>query len=146
MIMKNLFNDEIKSNFKPTMSATEAEVRLREAQVRLTEARVLSELAKAKATQLELDTKCEALVYIDTALAEFNAKLKIVAELLHGLAGDITNDLRLSPEQYSAVSARVNHILLELSKIEFVFETSREVDKKAAESHLSKKTARKGKK
>lgn len=144
-MMKSLFDDEIKSNFKPTMSAMEADVRLREAQVRLTEARALSELAKAKSTQLELDTKCEALVYIDTALAEFNAKLKIVADLLHGLAGDITNDLGLSPEQYSIVSARVNHVLIELSKIEFVFETSREVDKNAAESHLSKKTVRKNK-
>ena len=143
--MKSLFDDEIKSNFKPTMSVMEADVRLREAQVRLTEARALSELAKAKSTQLELDTKCEALVYIDTALAEFNAKLKIVADLLHGLAGDITNDLGLSPEQYSIVSARVNHVLIELSKIEFVFETSREVDKNAAESHLSKKTVRKNK-
>ena len=76
---------ENNSTFEPTMTREEANVRLFEAKVRLTEAKAESEGVKARKEQLELDKACGELVYVSTAMEEFNRALVPVMGVIRTL-------------------------------------------------------------
>lgn len=125
--------------YKATMSAGEIKSRLAEAKVKLLEAQAATESVKAKKVQLAFDKECDSLVYIDTALDEFNSKLKLIVDMIRHLPDAIGNDLKLEPDQYVFVKNYTAGILSELSKITFEFSTTNEIDARAASSHSSKK-------
>ncbi len=125
--------------FQPTMSADEIHTRLTEAKVRLAEARAVSEAVRARQAQLAYDRECGELVYISSAMQEFDSQLAPIMAIIRSLPPMLSNALSLSPEQHAVVLASVDKVLKELSEIEFHFETSEEVDARASADHTSKK-------
>jgi len=125
--------------FQPTMSADEIHTRLTEAKVRLTEARAVSEAVRARQAQLAYDRECGELVYISSAMSEFDAKLAPIMALFRSLPPLLSSSLALTPAQHKIVQEAVDKVLQELDQIEFHFETSEEVDARASADHTSKK-------
>ena len=124
--------------FSPTMTREETTIRLAEAKVRLTEAKAESESVKARKEQLELDKACGELVYVATAMEEFNRALVPVMGILKILPQSLVLEAHLTPEQHAACIRELNKALEELSKIEFHFETATEVEERAREAHTKK--------
>ena len=143
--------NEVKNANKnsPTMTKDEIKWRTAEAKVRLLEAKADGETVKAQKSRLELDKSCDKLVYIDTALNEFNEKLGVVMAEFRGLPARLASELKLSPAKHEVMQAAFDDILKSLSKIEFKFETASEIDERAAASHAKGTTeaaSKKGKK
>lgn len=128
--------------FVPTMTQEEIHVRMTEAKVRLAESRAISEAVRARQAQLAYDRECGELVYISSAMQEFDSQLAPIMAIIRSLPPMLSNALNLSPEQHAVVQASVEKILKELSEIEFHFETSEEVDARASADHTSKKGKR----
>lgn len=126
------------STFEPTMTRDEANIRLFEAKVRMTEAKAESEGIKARKEQLELDKVCGELVYVSTAMEEFNRALVPVMGAIRTLPQSLVLEAHLTPEQHAACLRELNKALEELSKIEFRFETASEVEERAREAHTKK--------
>ena len=126
------------STFAPTMTREESAIRLAEAKVRLTEAKAESESVKARKEQLELDKACGELVYVSTAMEEFNKALVPVMGVLKTLPQSLVLEAHLTPDQHAACIRELNKALEELSKIEFHFETATEVEERAREAHTKK--------
>lgn len=124
--------------FAPTMTREESAIRLAEAKVRLTEAKAESESVKARKEQLELDKACGELVYVSTAMEEFNKALVPVMGVLKTLPQSLVLEAHLTPDQHAACIRALNKALEELSKIEFHFETATEVEDRAREAHTKK--------
>ena len=124
--------------FSPTMTREESTIRLAEAKVRLTEAKAESERVKARKEQLELDKACCELVYVSTAMEEFNRALVPVMGVLKALPQSLVLEAHLTPDQHAACIRELNKALEELSKIEFHFDTAAEVEERAREAHTKK--------
>ena len=124
--------------FSPTMTREESTIRLAEAKVRLTEAKAESESVKARKEQLELDKACGELVYVSTAMEEFNRALVPVMCVLKTLPQSLVLEAHLTPDQHAACIREVNKALEELSKVEFHFDTAAEVEERAREAHTKK--------
>ena len=127
------------SQWQPTMTAEEVEIRQAEAQVRLTEAKAEKEAICARQAQLDLDKACGQMVYLDSAMNEFNSKLGPIVSLFKNLPMTLATILNLSPNDHAIVQSECDKIAKELSDIEFNFETTAEVDARTAASHTSKK-------
>ena len=121
-----------------TMTAEEIKIRTAEAKVKLAEAKAVSEAVKAKQAQLDYDKECGEIVYLNSALEEFNAKISPIMAIIRSLPSTLSNELTLNPSQHLKVQYAVDKILQELSLVEFVFETSSEVDARAAADHTAK--------
>lgn len=126
------------NTFSPTMTREESTIRLAEAKVRLTEAKAESESVKARKEQLELDKACGELVYVSTAMEEFNKALVPVMGVLKTLPQSLVLEAHLTPDQHAACIRELNKALVELSQIEFHFETAVEVEERAREAHTKK--------
>ena len=127
------------STWQPTMSADEVVMRQAEAQVKLTEAKAEREAICARQAQLDLDRACGQMVYLDSAMAEFNSKLGPIVSLFKNLPMTLATYLELDPDKHAIVQAECDKISRELAAIEFHFETSAEVDARTAASHTSRK-------
>lgn len=125
--------------YTPTMTAEEMKIRAAEAKVRLAESRAISEAVRARQAQLAYDKECGELVYISSAMQEFDSQLAPIMAIIRSLPPMLSNALSLTPEQHAVVQASVDKILKELSEVEFHFETSEEVDARASADHTSKK-------
>lgn len=66
---------KLEPEYQPTMTPAEITIRMSEAKVRLTEAKALGEGVKARQAQIELDKARGELVYVSTAIEEFNKAL-----------------------------------------------------------------------
>lgn len=129
---------EIEAEYQPTMSPTEIAIRLSEAKVRLTEAKALGEGVKARQAQIELDKACGELVYVSTAIEEFNKALVPIMAILRTLPQTLALEAKLTPNQHSKCADIVNKALEELSGVSFEFETATEVEERAREAHTAK--------
>jgi hypothetical protein len=123
--------------FEPTMTAEEAEIRQIEANVRLTEAKAEGEAVKARKMQFELDKSCGELVYLATALNEFNEKLAPIMAVFRSLPQRLAAELKLKPDAHARVQSICDDIARELADISFDFDTAAEVDQRASEAHRS---------
>lgn len=128
-----------------TMTREECAIRMQEAKVRLTEAKAMSEATKAKIAQIEFDKQCEQLVYVETALDEFNRALAPIMGVLRALPQTLAMDAKLSPWQHEQVIHILDGAFKELGEIDFHFETAKAVDARAMASHVGKKQASKKK-
>lgn len=126
------------TDYQPTMTPTEITIRISEAKVRLTEAKALGEGVKAKQAQIELDKSCGELVYVSTAMDEFNKALVPVMAILRTLPQTLALEAKLTPTQHAKCSDIVNKALEELSEVSFEFETASEVEERAREAHTAK--------
>ena len=129
---------KLETEYQPTMTPTEITIRMSEAKVRLTEAKALGEGVKARQAQIELDKACGELVYVSTAIEEFNKALVPVMAILRTLPQTLALEAKLTPNQHAKCADIVNNALEELSGISFEFETATEVEERAREAHTAK--------